>query len=118
MRRLPSRADAAVGTERGRTAGLCDRQEIPGGYDRVLARQQGQVDGLRDLSQPGCPARPAPPGPRAEPGAPVPCRRCPVNALAERGTETKPQTDRGENRQEAATRRFVGVLCHTTAAAD
>src|ERR1700722_14727097 len=37
MRRLPSRADAALGSERSRAAGVRDRQEIRGGYDRVLA---------------------------------------------------------------------------------
>ena len=118
MRRLPSRADAALGAERSRTAGVRDRQEIPGGYDRVLAGQQGQVDGLEDLSQSGRSTRPAPAGSRAEHGAPVPGRRRTVVALAERGTKTKPEADRGGNRQEAATRRFVGVLCHSQATAD
>ena len=36
----------------------------------------------------------------------------------EGGTKTKPEVDRGGNRQEAATRRFVGVLCHSQATAD
>ena len=35
-----------------------------------------------------------------------------------RRTKTKPEADRGGNRQEAATRRFVGVLCHSQATAD
>src|SRR3954471_13610605 len=91
MRRLPSPADAALGSGRSRQAGVRDRQEIPGGPDRVLAGQQGQVDGLEDLSQSGRSTRPAPAGPRAEHGAPVPGRRGPVDALTGRETKTKPE---------------------------
>src|SRR4051794_15617648 len=104
MRRLSSRADAALGTERSRTAGIRDRQEVRGGYDRGLAGQSGEVDGLEDLSQSVRSTRPAPAGPRAEHGAPLPGRRREVVALAGRGTKTKPGADRGGDRQEAATR--------------
>src|SRR5260370_40389611 len=98
MRRLPSRADAALGARRSRTAGVRDRQEIPGGNDRVLAGQPGQIAVVEDLSQSGRSTRPAPTGTRAEHGAPVFGRRGTGVAIAGRGAETEPETDRGGNR--------------------
>ncbi len=117
-RRLPSRADAALGLERSRTAGVRDRQRILGEHDRVFAGQQGQVARLKDLPQPGRSARPASAGPGTEHGTSLPGRRGTVIARAEGGTETKPEADHGRNHQEATARWFVGVLRNAQATTD
>src|SRR6516165_8696128 len=92
----PSRP--ALGAGRSWAAGVRDRQEFRGGYDRVLAGQSGQVDGLEDLPQPSRRTRPAPAGSGSEHGAPGPGGRRTVVAVADRGTKTKPEADRGGNR--------------------
>src|SRR5262249_27966464 len=85
-------------------------ESLLGSKDKLLSS--------RIFPNPADPPDPRPPGPGAEHGAAHAGHRGPVVAVAERGAETKSEAHRGRNRQEAATRRLVGVLCDPPAAAD
>jgi hypothetical protein len=80
MRRLPSRADAALGAERSRTAGVRDRQEILGDTTESLLGSKDKLLSSKIFPNPADPPDPRPQGRGLNMGLPVPGRRCAVVA--------------------------------------
>ena len=118
MRRMPSRADAALGTERSQRQGYAIDKKFLTDTTESLLGDKDKLMASKIFPYPADPPYLCPQGRGLNMGLPFLAVAAQSLRPLTRGTKTKPEADRGRNRQEAATGRFVGVLRHSQATAD